>query len=156
MKLLDLLKSLNNGTATDPDSKPEESGADHRRLLDELNTLLVLLDAPAGPTATDAIAEPASLLNIEAIFDGTGAVEPEYEKIDTTPNAEFHSSTTVNTQIAAGTHKQLVRSLLDELMPMLEKALGERLDELDNDTLEQWQQALTGAGDTADAESSLP
>lgn len=152
MKLLDLLKSLNGGTVANPDDAITASESDARehdrhRLLDELSSLLELLDAP-GASKTPATVSTRddesthvaqSLLNLDAIFEN-----PETEDSVSADAARDDRDNEV-TPAHQQTHKQLVRSLLDELLPMLEKALGDRLDQLDNDTLAQWTKVAAGA-----------
>lgn len=168
MKLFDLLKSLNGGAITDPDERndrtaePIASEDDRLRLLDELSALLELLDAP-GEMPVDTVqakhdsmertvdTQPASqsLLNLDAIFDN--AVFERTTSDRTTSSAatkefdDLKNHSEDSTQEQRPTHKQLVRSLLDELLPMLEKALGDRLDQLDNTTLEQWTKVAASA-----------
>lgn len=69
-------------------------------------------------------------LNLATIFDET--TEPE-------PPLPTHITATVTTQ----PQRPVVRELLDEFLPMLTQALGERLDQLDDITLQQWRQAIT-------------
>lgn len=141
MKLFDLLKSLNNDTAVNPDAHSKSPDSDHR-LLDELHSLLAILDAPTPtltPTTTSTPAPQAAMrisddsvptLNLATIFDET--TEPE-------PPLPTHITATVTTQ----PQRPVVRELLDEFLPMLTQALGERLDQLDDITLQQWRQAIT-------------
>jgi hypothetical protein len=147
MKLFDLLKSLNTslntGTAANPDMPKPVHDDSRVQLLDELGSLLALLETPeVTPMNTAPVAgvAPKPPLNIDMIFEG-----PDF---DGTPTADLFANleleeADVEKQKPATTHKQLVRSLLDELLPMLEKALGDRLDQLDNDTLEQWTKAAS-------------
>lgn len=150
MKLFDLLKSLNSGAAADPDAgAAHDSDArcrDRALLLDELHALLHLLDVPAPKPGAEPVPAPApsqELLNLAAIFEGTGC---EVSEDAVEPQPAF--SKTLWRRQPPGpeplphTHKQLVRALLDDLLPLLEKAVGERLERLDDNTLEQWQQAL--------------
>lgn len=131
MKLFDLLKSLNNDTAVDPDARPK-SPAEDRRLLDELQSLLNLLDTPAPVSAAHFDVLPAAgapPLNLATIFDES--TEPD-------------SAAPAFAAVAAATsiRRPVVRELLDEFLPMLAQALGERLDQLDDATLQQWRQVI--------------
>jgi hypothetical protein len=153
MKLFDLLKSLNTGTTVNPDAPQSARQDDRSRLLDELGSLLELLDAPAAAPTANALArdsaaipdEATPLLNLDAIFEGVAGEAAD--DVDATPTQSPPESRAAAQQPAS--HQQLVRSLLDELLPMLEKALGDRLDQLDNDTLEQWTKAASSATPTS-------
>lgn len=130
MKLFELLKSLNNDIAADPDARAKLPD-NNQRLLDELHNLLALLDAPAPapPVATRTQEDAATpTLNLATIFD---------EPIESEPSIP-PSATTAPTL----TYRPVVRELLDEFLPMLTRTLGERLDQLDDITLQQWRHAI--------------
>ncbi len=140
MKLLDLLKSLNTGNAVDPDARLTDNAAPQRaQLLDDLAAILAVLDTQEAPpdakpdqprsdNTDDSDAAPtnmpAPLLNLAAIFE---------EEVFEEKNVEERNED----------RRQLVQSLLDELLPALEKALDDRLNQLDQPTLRRLEQALT-------------
>lgn len=77
MKLLDLIKSLTNGTVADPDGISPPTIDQSAQLLDELTAIAALLDTPpAAPVVTaTTTASPItpSLLDIPHIFDDDSA-----------------------------------------------------------------------------------
>ncbi len=139
MKLLDLLKSLNNGTAADPDAPEAASPRPQTvQLVDELGAILALLDAPPSTGNTTAQnsssthIEPAkNLLNLAAIFDDDS--DEAANTANSPPPLPFMPSEPHSP--APDERRQLVQSLLDELLPALEKALNERLHQLDQHAL---------------------
>ena len=165
MKLLDLLKSLNSGPALNPDTAAAltpDTGAttdNRQRLLTELTSIAELLDAPASTDTKQSIpaATPptANLLDLEHIFGEDDAfdtaddftladaqampllfmpAEAADEPLSTPPPISKHQAT--------NSRQQIIESLLNELLPTFEAALAQRLNQLDNATLQQWQQAL--------------
>lgn len=136
MKLFDLLKSLNHDIAADPDARAKLPDS-NQRLLDELNNLLGLLDTPAPtlPIATRTHEDPATpMLNLANIFEETIISEETIEPESSPPLSATNG--------AAPTYRPVVRELLDEFLPMLTQTLGERLDQLDDVTLQQWRHAI--------------
>lgn len=146
MKLLDLLKSLNTGNAVDPDARLADDAAPQRaQLLDDLGAILAVFDTPDAPPqakpdqprsdstdGTDAAPTNtrAPLLNLAAIFEEEIFEERSVEESNAASPAPEE-------------RRQLVQSLLDELLPALEKALDDRLNQLDQPTLRRLEQALT-------------
>ncbi|MDY0071222.1 MAG: hypothetical protein RBR77_01065 [Thauera sp.] len=71
MKLFDLLRSLNTGTATDPDAPAAIAPSQRALLLDELREILLTLDTEPDAASIPATmpTAPRSLLNLDDIFD---------------------------------------------------------------------------------------
>ncbi len=154
MKLLDLLKSLNTANAVDPDARRAGDAAPQRaQLLDELGAILAVLDTPDAAPEAKADTKPdqprsdkpdddtastntrAPLLNLAAIFEEEPAADSE-QPLLFMPVENAASP-------APEERRQLVQSLLDELLPALEKALDDRLNQLDHHTLRRLEQAFT-------------
>jgi hypothetical protein len=157
MKLLDLLKSLNTGNAIDPDAQTAYATTPQRaQLLDELAGILTLLDTPGAepeqprsdlPGNSDSAPTNARapLLNLAAIF---AEEDFEAENLETDSAADndqplLFMPAENAAPSAPEERRQLVQTLLDELLPALEKALDDRLNQLDHHTLQQLEQAFT-------------
>jgi hypothetical protein len=182
MKLLDLLKSLNNGPAFNPDNaaalNPDDTKAfnsdidaaaplntptaattdNRKRLLTELNSIAELLDAPNAtpePTPPAAVtSDTKNLLDIEHIFgDSDGLNAPEELIVGDTQVMPLIFMPAENTAETLTNRKQIIESLLAELLPIFKNGLTERLNQLDNSTLQQWQQILLDTAELQNAAS---
>lgn len=163
MKLLDLLKSLNNGATINPDinlepdigsrlDTPDAVSDNRKRLLTELTSIAELLDAdqvaPEPSTTAAATSHEKNLLDIEHIFG-------ERDELNTADDVFIQTTSSplqfMPVENAAPTHngrQQIIASLLDELLPIFETALAQRLNQLDSTTLQQWHQTLLETAET--------
>ena len=162
MKLLDLLKSLNNGATLNPDidtgidAIPTVAATDNRqRLLTELTSIAQLLDAPAiEPTPTPpALSDSKNLLDLEHIFGESDELDTADHLFIEPASSPLQFMPVDNTISAHNNRQQIIASLLDELLPIFETALAQRLNQLDHTTLQQWHQTLL---ETAVETSTLP